>query len=639
MHLVPAHSLNRYRIILLMVLAACLSSLFSSAAASGEPINLMMPEARLESLMDEDDDGYVQSFKLFIKANTYIDEKGRRYSGGQHGHPSFAVRLQTAEGMVDSGIYRQPGRDDQNAFTLTFRRDEMKKSIQVMKERKEWDTVETMRQVLSGDLPIQSLQVLFLESDTHPEKDKRFLGQLKYDLDDDPRVTEETIQLDKPLYLESPANDRLAEVTIHSSPKGASVYLAGDEKGETPWSTMMPVDFYERNGRIEVRLDKEGYRSVNRKLAISPPDNREFTLPRLAEIAIDSDPRGAVVRIDGEKIGTTPVSSAFPAERELDIRIEKDQYQTQRFTNVHAPFDKTVQLALTEQAAETAVETAEQVAGARKGAIVSDGLQQPSPLQDLPQGGIGKISVDDGKENKDKEERDSSQAEADRSSSSRGSDRSASAGEADLVGVWQTTEGVLRLRRLGPYIVGDFGPHGIVLGRTDGNCMAGVLTSGGDAGIFRLTANQSGAVQGKLGMGGVSLEERWTGVRTAEAQTVEVQNLTGPANRSAWGRYSGTYESNQGTVQLLVQDGILIGDVGQEGILLGRWDGDSFAGTFTQGDRAGWFDFSFFTRDGAFRQGVRGWHGEDGETSWNLQRTSSEPPAPDNLEANVTCLD
>jgi len=90
------------------------------------------------------------------------------------------------------------------------------------------------------------------------------------------------------------------------------------------------------------------------------------------------------------------------------------------------------------------------------------------------------------------------------------------------------------------------------------------------------------------------------------------------------------YSSRWGSLRLRAEDRFLIGDYADKGVIIGMWDGESFVGHFTNGGNIGWFEFRF-DGDSNFKSGEWAWIGSDRSTPWNLQRTKSESPTPDNM--------
>lgn len=213
---------------------------------------------------------------------------------------------------------------------------------------------------------------------------------------------------------------------------------------------------------------------------------------------------------------------------------------------------------------------------------------------------------------------------------------------SDFSGTWDTSFGELRLQQTGEYVVGDYAGNGVMVGKVSGSCMAGVFTNGKRNGVFRFDASSSGSgrFEGQWAWHGNSLGGTWNGTRTS-ASVTQLQNFTrdGAATRVIDnGRtvYDGTYGSSYGSLKLFARDLFLIGDYAGKGILAGMWDGNSYVGRFTNGNRTGWFDFAFFSRNGSFRSGEWGWD-EDSEGSWRLNKTSSQTPTLTNMLDDVSC--
>lgn len=214
-------------------------------------------------------------------------------------------------------------------------------------------------------------------------------------------------------------------------------------------------------------------------------------------------------------------------------------------------------------------------------------------------------------------------------------------------GVWDTNFGQLRLHEVemnrsgAKYLIGDYADRGIILGRVSGSCVAGVFTNGERNGILRFEASESDRFQGQWAWQGEELGGAWEGERTSSSVD-QLQNFTRdtsgtPVIDNDRTVYDGAYESRYGTIELRSRDLFLIGDYADKGVIAGMWDGDSFVGQFTNGERTGWFDFSFFSADGSFRSGSWGWIGDDEGSDWSLDRVGTPGPLPTNMVADVQC--
>ena len=209
----------------------------------------------------------------------------------------------------------------------------------------------------------------------------------------------------------------------------------------------------------------------------------------------------------------------------------------------------------------------------------------------------------------------------------------AGAASGDFGGVWDTDFGELRLHQIGDYVIGDYADNGVMVGKASGTCVAGVFTNGERNGLFRFDASGgSGQFEGQWAGHGDDLGGTWSGTRTADSAT-QLQNFTrdGSATQVIDNErtvYDGTYDSPHGEIELLARDLFLVGDYAGKGVIAGMWDGNSYVGRFTNGDRTGWFDFAFFSKNGSFRSGQWGWIGSSGGGDWSLSREAAprRPP-------------
>ncbi len=136
-----------------------------------------------------------------------------------------------------------------------------------------------------------------------------------------------------------PADGRLL---VRSTPAGATVFVDGRDQGRTP----VAVRSLSR-GEHQVRIERDGYRPEERRVALSGADpSQSMTvelLPnRAAEpttgttetplrfsgvLVVESRPPGAVVFVDGRRVGTTPLSMTQVDAGEHAVRLERSGYQ------------------------------------------------------------------------------------------------------------------------------------------------------------------------------------------------------------------------------------------------------------------------------------------------------------------------
>lgn len=109
-------------------------------------------------------------------------------------------------------------------------------------------------------------------------------------------------------------------VTFTGLPDGAAIRIDGEDAGNAPFAGR-PLAAGEHN----VRITTERYLPEERTIDVTGRDlaqTIEFTLqPAWAEVSIDSEPPGATVVVDGDAIGTTPLTAEIlQGERTLALR-------------------------------------------------------------------------------------------------------------------------------------------------------------------------------------------------------------------------------------------------------------------------------------------------------------------------------
>ena len=81
-----------------------------------------------------------------------------------------------------------------------------------------------------------------------------------------------------------------------------------------------------------VKVSREGYAPAGLTLEIrkdeAPPPLRFVMEPLAAKLRVRSDPPEALVRVDGQAVGTTPIDSVDLAPGRHDIRLERHGYVT-----------------------------------------------------------------------------------------------------------------------------------------------------------------------------------------------------------------------------------------------------------------------------------------------------------------------
>lgn len=111
------------------------------------------------------------------------------------------------------------------------------------------------------------------------------------------------------------------DLVVHSEPPEAEVWIDNQYKGNTPLTlTMLPWE------QSTLSLKREGYEPVSKK--ITPPERGRFLKldiemePAGVLVRVETDPPGALVTVDGQVRGPTPVDVAMPPEyRGKDVEI------------------------------------------------------------------------------------------------------------------------------------------------------------------------------------------------------------------------------------------------------------------------------------------------------------------------------
>jgi formylglycine-generating enzyme required for sulfatase activity len=93
-----------------------------------------------------------------------------------------------------------------------------------------------------------------------------------------------------------------------------------------------------RPGKYQVSVTAQGYRPLDTEVTVDQRDSQtlELVLQALPGLlSVDSEPRGASVRLDGELVGTTPLS---------DLSVAEGDHQLQLAEARHLPLEQSVQI-------------------------------------------------------------------------------------------------------------------------------------------------------------------------------------------------------------------------------------------------------------------------------------------------------
>ena len=205
----------------------------------------------------------------------------------------------------------------------------------------------------------------------------------------------------------------------------------------------------------------------------------------------------------------------------------------------------------------------------------------------------------------------------------------ASAFAQSFEGRWNSNFGELRLHQIGSYVVGDYAGRGVIAGKVVNGRLEGQFTNGSRAGEFQFSRSGN-ALSGSWNWVGASSTGTWRATQQGDPGR-QLNNFSreGTSHQvidNDRDHIDGTFSSQYGEVRLFSRDLLLVGDYAGRGVLIGIWDGNSFVGRFTNGERVGWFDFAFLSRNGDFRSGRWGWNDEENGSPWTMTRQSRSTP-------------
>lgn len=105
------------------------------------------------------------------------------------------------------------------------------------------------------------------------------------------------------LEVDMELKEKPAELLVETSPAGASISIDGQAFGNSPQKVELERGTY----RVTAALGGYSKRDKEVQLGAGQRETIRLLLPRLGELEIVSAPPGAMVEIDGEEIGITPV--------------------------------------------------------------------------------------------------------------------------------------------------------------------------------------------------------------------------------------------------------------------------------------------------------------------------------------------
>ncbi len=183
----------------------------------------------------------------------------------------------------------------------------------------------------------------------------------------------------------------IAKLLVKSNPPGAKVLIDGIHMGETPFTKDYELD---KNQKIKVRFELEGYEPREKQVELKPKretklDERLTKLktppkPKPAKLTIVTSPAGAVITVDGEEIGTSPLSKnlEIPADKSVVVRAQLTGYETaERNADLKTGRETKLNITLVREPEKPKVATLEVVTDPPGAEILIDGVGQgKSPL-------------------------------------------------------------------------------------------------------------------------------------------------------------------------------------------------------------------------------------------------------------------
>ena len=169
-----------------------------------------------------------------------------------------------------------------------------------------------------------------------------------------------------------------ALVTVTSDPPGATVFINGQQRGQTPIETLLPPSAI----RVSVTLD--GYLTAEEMLTLAPGVAETMHLvlvvePRPEPVAptleVLTQPPGATVSVDGQQRGETPLSLTLnPGTHELAITMD-DYLENRQSVDLEAGETETLSVILTSaEALQPVVENGEGGGSRLKWTLVGFGI-------------------------------------------------------------------------------------------------------------------------------------------------------------------------------------------------------------------------------------------------------------------------
>lgn len=126
---------------------------------------------------------------------------------------------------------------------------------------------------------------------------------------------------------EKPQTGGFGTIRVNSKPSGADVFIGGEQRGTTPLTIKVP------SGSVSVLVNKPGSAKYSTKINVGPGETKDLGTVNLGsaygQVLVNSTPPGASVTIDGQGLGSTPVTvKKISREKSHTISISLSGYKT-----------------------------------------------------------------------------------------------------------------------------------------------------------------------------------------------------------------------------------------------------------------------------------------------------------------------
>ena len=133
------------------------------------------------------------------------------------------------------------------------------------------------------------------------------------------------VQNGRPILINVPLMNNIGTLSLTSDPEVAEIEIDGKSYGNTPFK-----DSFEQ-GQHKIRLTKAGYKPYEKIVTVKRDETTDVNaalemLP--GSLALDSDPTGASLFINGIDYGVTPYKRDSIEAGDYTVRLSKDGYDT-----------------------------------------------------------------------------------------------------------------------------------------------------------------------------------------------------------------------------------------------------------------------------------------------------------------------